>query len=632
MGHGQLARTYNGELTVGNYKGNASYGYNVINGDTILNGPFRIKKTNLDDLLNKQDYAFHFSGAYQNNYPTGNWKFQFGEFQSSNESQVVDYQYRVVVNGTQEEAAGAMVQGKPDGNWVYSVHTIEDSEVSQVLFKSNINFDKGVPQKNFRIENDSLTLAGRFLRNGLAHDEWSLYASYGFGASENWVFNNGVLNRIDQETDGDTRAIGIYVDHSGQFATINLDSRFIKALEVYQFAKTKSAGPLGGKMQNLLAQNAGYYKKIDTILSELGESAFLPEFKVKVPYFPFSASDKALINEIRDNYKRAKEISTEFLEDTQLNILKLSNLDAAYHYEVIRHLSDNFLTPIGRLLTFQNDRVIEFARTESLIENVWSNSDRSPKFQVTVHTDTASTKIFELQANGAIDFSKNDLVTAKEIAASVHQSLVMIKDDLNQTLLNEQRQQEVIAIEEQLIAKRNLLQAYVDSTTTTSPASISKALNRLKAHTDTSLSEYSGLNGINEKLVAGKALKECYDELLVLAKNIADFPEQERVINEKYQDRIWNPFMANLMDEEVKKRITAAYRKILLPHFLEQAQDGFKCNKAHQLNTLIKATNQRMLELRVESTGKLERKLRKVTEPNIVFELFGLEPIKNEQQ
>ena len=89
--------------------------------------------------------------------------------------------------------------------------------------------------------------------------------------------------------------------------------------------------------------------------------------------------------------------------------------------------------------------------------------------------------------------------------------------------------------------------------------------------------------------------------------------------------------MATLMDEEVKKRITSAYRKILIPYFLEQVQSDLECQKIEGLNLLMKDTYQRMLELRVENTSKLERKLRKVTNPQIVFELIGLQPISKQQ-
>ncbi|GMN08907.1 hypothetical protein MTsPCn9_06370 [Croceitalea sp. MTPC9] len=624
---------YKGPLTVGKYKGDADYGYKLIEGDTVLNGSFNLKKANLDSLLKKQDYSFDFAGNFQNNYPTGYWKFQFGEFQSNNQSQVIDYQYRVAINGVQEKTSGKIVKGKPNGSWTYTVSKIEDSKVSQTLFKSSIDFNNGVPQKSFRVENDSLILAGRFLRNGLAHDEWSLYDSFGTGASENWIFSNGLLNQIQTEIDGDSKNETIYGTFSGTTKTINLDEKYIKAIAIYQFANSGFDNTVGGKMQQLLAQNAAYYKKIDDILSELGESSFLPEFKVKVPYFQLTEEEQQQLVLISENYEAANAISTSFLADTQLNILKLSDNNAAFQYEIIKKIAEDFLKPIGKLLGYNDQDIIEFAPRQQLIQKLWSSGKPSATIDVVIVSDTTNNtnRSFSLDTKEEFDFSNNDLGSLVQLSLYARESLSSIKNKLEERLTNEKRQQELVSIEEKLIAKQKELHIRIDSSANNSPSSIKKALNILKEHSDEALSSYSSLSKIESKLIKAKELSSCYDQLNVLAENIIKLPEQEETIKIKYQDRIWNPFMATLMDEEVKKRITSAYRKVLVPYFLTHAQEEFKCKDAKALNVLMKDTYQRMLELRVENTSKLERKLRKETDPLKVIALFGLQPIKKEQ-
>ncbi|MDT0607588.1 hypothetical protein [Croceitalea rosinachiae] len=624
---------YQGPLSVGNYTGDANYAYRIIDSDTLFDGPFRLKRANLDALLQKQDYTFDFSGSFQDNYPNGFWKFQFGQFQSNNESQVVDYQYRVAISGVQEEASGNIVLGKPDGSWIYSVNKIEDSKISETLFKSSIIFDKGIPQQNFRIENDSLILAGRFLRNGLTHDEWSLFDSSGIGVDESWFFNDGLLQKIRIESSGSIDETPIYDNYAGQTKIINLDSRYIEALAIYQYAILNSDRPVGGKMQSLLAQNARYYKKIDDILSELGESSFLPEFKVKVPYFPFSKEEEQQINQILADYNAAELISKSFLEDTQLNILKLSDQEAAFKYEVINQISNDVLNPLKQLVLFINNKVLEFAPRKNLLESLWNETKPKSEFNIEVALDSVKiNRTFKLQSSNTIDFSVFDLKTMQNISTTILANLEAIKAELNQTLLNEKRQQELIALEEKLILQRNEMHNYIDSVGVESSGNIKRTLNSLKKHADNALSNYSALTELNTKLSAGQKLLSCYLQINKLAKNIAQLPEQEDTIKEKYKDRIWNPFMATLMDEEVKKRITSAYRKFIIPYFLKHAENEFECNQVNQLNDLMSMTYQRMLELRVENTSKLERKLRKVTDPIVVLELFELQPLTTDQE
>lgn len=618
---------YKGELTVGRYQGNADYGYTVIDGDTLLNGSFRLKKTNLDSLLKKQDYSFDFSGSFLNNFPNGAWNFRFGEFQSNNKSQVIDYQYRVAVSGVHEEARGLILKGKPDGNWIFELSKIEDSKVAQTLFKSNITFDNGIPQKNFIIENDSITLAGRFLRNGLAHDEWSLYKSYGLSASENWLFSNGVLNQIETELDGAVTITPVYGKYSGDTKTINLDKKYVQAIALYQSANANAVVEKGGEMQRLLAENAAYYKKIDAILSELGESSFLPEFKVKVPYFPLTDDENQLLNLIKTNYKTSKEISTSFLEDTQLNILKLSNQDAAFNYEVIKKITKDFLNPISKLLAYQNQEITEFAPRNQLFSRLWTSEKPSTTIEVNVVMGVTNTvQTFSLDSKEEFDFTSTNLESLVQLSEYALQCLTSIENKLKTKLTNSKRKQELIIKEEELIAQQKTLQSLIDSVIVDSPSTIRTVLNKLKKHSEESLVSYALLTDLEPKLLKAQKLLVCYQQLEVLSKNIAKLPEQEEAIKERYKDRIWNPFMATLMDEEVKKRITTVYKRVLVPYFLEQVKEDFRCSKAADLNILMKNTQQRMLELRTENTSKLERKLRKINDPLTVFELLGIQP------
>ena len=628
----QENQRYQGQLNVSGYIGVADYTYLLANGDTILNGPFRLRKANLDALLQEEDYSFDFSGSFKNNFPTGTWKFQFGTFQSNNESQVVDYQYRVAISGIQEKATGNMLNGKPDGTWLYSVDKIEDSEITKTLFKSDITFNNGVPQRNFKIENDSLTLAGRFLRNGLAHDEWSLFETTGLGAAENWFFNDGVLQSIQNDVNGNIITNIVYKNIPRQTKTINLDTRYIKAITAWQSLENIANPVVTSKMQNLLAENATYYKKIDGILSELGESAFLPEFKVKVPLFPLTAMEQQKLDSIQSQFNATKEISSSFLENTQLNILKLSDAEAAYLYGVVAKINQDFLNPIGQFLAYKNENILEFLPKEKLIKNLWVKGKPKTQINVQVVIDSVtSNQNFELNEAADFDNSSNTIHTVQQLIEYASLSLAEVKTSLGKKLVNEQRQQELVKLEEGLITKDKVLQQFIDSANTVGTNKQQKALLQLKKIADTKLSYYSSIENIKLKLDAAQKLSACYEQFFDLAQSIVALPKEWVRIQETYQDRIWNPFMATLMDEDVKKRITGAYRKVLIPSYLDSIDTELTCKEASELNHLMKSTHQRMLELREENTSKLERKLRKKTDPKVVLKLFGLATEKEQK-
>jgi hypothetical protein len=622
---GQETLHYAGPLKVGKYKGEAGYDYKVVGKDTLLNGPFLMERSNLEALLENEDSSFLFSGTFRDHYPTGFWRFQFGEFQSNSQSQVIDYQYRVLVSGTQEEASGTLKKGKPDGSWTYTVNRIKDSEVEQTLFKSNIVFENGIPQRSFRIENESSTLVGRFLRNGLAHDEWSLYVTDAVEAVESWFFNDGVLERIQNRENDETKVMQMSGNTMAQRKTINLDARYINVLQL-QLSASDTLNVFERGMPKLLAENAQYYKKIDNILSELGESAFLPEFKVEVAYFPLDPLETVQLDSIKTHFGKSKLISESLLNSTQLNILKLSDEEALFLYSIVSTISENFLNPIEKVVGYHEQGILEFVTRDQLIHKLWPKGKPSTKIEVGKETDGAgSRKTFELPNAERFDFDGNTMSSIEQLAQYAAFSLDSVQQLLNNKLTKEQRQQELIALEEELIAQSNGLNRLIDSVDNNATGVNRDALMQIKAIADTSLSRYSALEEVTTKFNYARELVDCYTQLKALTEAIVVLPTQWEEIQQRYQDGVWNPFTATVMNEEVKKRITGAYRKVLVPYFLEWVQSDLSCDNANELVLLMQGTYRRMIELRDEETSKLERKLRKEQDPKMVMQLFNIQ-------
>ncbi|MGB7395528.1 MAG: hypothetical protein WA913_14150, partial [Pricia sp.] len=402
-------------MQVGEYRGEADYTYRIIEGDTILDGPFVMQKSDLEALLNEEDASFLFKGAFQDDYAHGPWRFQFGAFESESESQVVDYEYRVLISGVQEEATGNLEAGKPDGEWNFTVNRIKDSEIESTLFKSTIRFENGIPQRNFKIENENSTLVGRFLRDGLAHDEWSLYTTNGLGATESWQFEEGVLTSITVENDGGITSIPIYGANIRPTKTITLDSRYINALQLQQ-NPADSTSIFDTQMPLLLGENAGHYQKIDGILSELGKSSFLPEFKVKVPYFPMDSTATAQMDSIAIQYKKSQAISDSLLNNSQLNLLKRSDVEALFLFETVKKLSAEFLEPLDKIVTYYQEDILEFAPLSQIISRTFPNGKPSKEIQIEKNGNVQVRRTFILPDAERYNFEGNELTSVAQLS------------------------------------------------------------------------------------------------------------------------------------------------------------------------------------------------------------------------
>jgi len=82
------------------------------------------------------------------------------------------------------------------------------------------------------------------------------------------------------------------------------------------------------------------------------------------------------------------------------------------------------------------------------------------------------------------------------------------------------------------------------------------------------------------------------------------------------------------MDEDIKKRITTAYIKILEPYFLKQTEESLTCENISALNGNITETYHSVLMLKDKDTKKLERKLKKEKDPLTILELLNVQNTK----
>lgn len=615
----QETQLYNGPYKTKGYSGKASFNYTVTEADTIFNGPFTLQRSSLDALIAEEDNSFLFKGAFNQGTPEGKWLFQFGEFKSNRESEVVDYQYRVLISGTQEEAKGAISNGAPDGKWTITVQQIEDSEQIATLFESDINFDAGIPQQGFSISDKINTLVGRFLRDGLAHDDWSLFSAQGSLGEETWRFKDGVLIAIEKSTKDGTENIPIFEAASPEFKTINLDKDFLKLVAIYEAQHATTPSQVHG-MEKLLAKNADYYAKIHGILTDLGNASFKPDFKVKVPYFAMDSTKIMSFNKAFVTVDSLQKIAKSLLSDSHLNILKRSNEDAMFYYNVLERLQQDYLLPLEQLATLTEQGLVNYISPKELYGHLFASGAPQKDFIVLVDSKQESKeREFTLPNADAYDFNAAHLDAILAIYGFSKEAVGSTVSELQKILRIEKGEQVLVALEEELIAQQKQIETLIDSLP---KDKWTNAIGHINKKMEQGLTDYAKLVANDSKLTFAQNQKECNTKFLLLAQQLAAMPAQQETITQTYLDPVWNPFMATVMEEEVKKRITTAYKKVLVPYFLSSTNAAMDCDTAAQLAQDLEFTHKSMLALREKETKKLEKKLKRENDPKTVLQLF----------
>ncbi|MGB3145012.1 MAG: hypothetical protein WBB24_12970 [Maribacter sp.] len=627
--YGQETQNYVGPLTVGNYTGKANYDYYITETDTVYDGRFQMQRSNLETLLTKEDASFSFSGEFNKGIPEGKWKFQFGKFKSDSQSTLVDFEYQVLISGTQEEGSGRLKKGVPDGPWTFTLHRIKDSEKVATLFKSTFDYENGLPQKNFQIQNDSSTLVGRFLRNGLAHDEWSSFATQAIDDSEHWLFENGLLKQIKWIKGTQSKEIPVYTKNGSTLKTVTLDNQYLQVIKAYLSLKGEDLEEKGD-IPLLLSLNSTHYDRVDKILNQLGTAAFQPNIKVQVPFYPLNPNQISQLDTIVKDVEIATDLSQSILTNSHLNILKRSDLETRYQFNAAAAISDSYLIPLKKLVDYKNNDILENLELSKVILKLWEN--KVPETNMEIFLDSVNPpRSFELSNAKNFDFSGNDLKAVGQMASYARLSLENIKNALSDEIDSEQRLQTLSGLEKELISLSEAIAVAMDSSSQNLPEQHMKALQAIKDFTENSLSTYAGLEDLAEKLAYGTATKTCFEQLLQLTNTIKALPEKQKDITSLYTDSIWNPFMATLMDEQVKRRITSAYSETLVPYFLNQISTSLDCELASTVTENIVYTQNRIITLRDKDTHKLERKLRREKQPKQILELLH-KPIADKKQ
>jgi len=625
VNYGQPSSRYSGPLEIAGYSGNSVFFYMISGGDSIRQGPFEFRSTDINALLADTDKYAAISGQFSNDQPAGDWSFHFGTYEQGRGVSVQNTFYQVDVSGERHIARGRLSEGKPDGRFIQTVEILENSVVTSTPFSSSFTFSKGIPQSSFQIQNDDMTLVGRFLRSGLAHDQWELIGGELAGIQERWTFRNGTLEQIEIRANDEARTIDFNNLVRGESTEINLDARYIRLIELKFGMSSRKGQPFQSGIYALLKENTDHYQKISDILIELGSDEFLPEYKVRADRFPISPAERTYIDSLHSLMAHADQVRTNLDDDSQLQLLELADHETSFLMAAADSLYASFLSPVHKLLDYDEGGILEFVRRQEVVRFL-ELTNEVPRELIINFADSTRTETLLLPSVQS-EPDAPALETTYRISKMAVNQLDSINAILQKRISTEKREQILASLEEELIDAMNKLEEATDSLANGARGQISSEIKNISQVARRFLKEYSALENSEVKVDEARSLINCMEQLEMLASELALLPSREDAIVEVYTDQVWNPFTATVMEEQVKRRILSSYREILIPTTLQEIQTDLSCSNAQALQLKLRLIDQRMIELREEDTSKLERKLKREDDPQKILALFGIKPV-----
>ncbi len=612
---------YSGDYTWGDLQGNATFTYRLVSGDTVFNGPFQMEHSEIDSSYQGDNY-FLVEGNYTEGVPTSGWTLQFGQFQPTGSIRLEDSQFRMQLDGVLHSAKGELVEGKYQGKWIHEVNEIQNSLPGAQLFRSEVLFERGVSQLALQIESGQDILLGRFLRNGLAHDVWTLYASE--QQSEHWHFREGRLEKIVLTEGEASREVTVLPAFNGPTSIINLDPRYLSLLDVFLQLSDQDYSLHGSATAKLLHENSSYYGRIENLLfSEPMMETPVP-FQVKVPYQPLNTVQISDLEKIRTNLSLIDSLHEEINTSSSINIAKVADEDISYWQALIIALSTEYLAPERLLLEYYDREILDFIPSESLWEYLWPASVNRDDLEVQYEIlGTRASHIYQVKSSGQISDNPGATRDIVRTSTSVLHQIDSIRRLLYAKVESGGDIGRFAEMEEQLIEQVQMINGILDSAQVDGQAA--DALENIRTLAIEELTKYSAVTDIDAKEMQGTQALNCLTQCRELAEQISLIPVRWELIQVEYTDRVWNNFTSTVMSEEVKKRITGSYRDILIPYFLEKVNSDLSCTNAGHLLDAFRKSHDKMYDLRFVDTTKMERRLRKASDAKTVLSILGLD-------
>lgn len=621
---------YQGPLQIDKYRGIANYTYQVDQEDTILNGSFSIQSSNLHILHSKEDDFFSINGAFNAGLPVNGWRFRFGNFTAEEGAEFENYLFKVKVSGTQHTAIVNYEQGKPDGEWIHSIRKIEKSQVERTIFVSSSQFEDGVAQGYLRIKNDSLTMLGRFLRSGLAHDTWELNFNKELGRLEEWVFNNGRLEKIVITNDDEAKEeFLIYPEEIEQEKLVNLDHRYLKILALQNHFDSSYYKIVGGKMADLIQENASYYHKIENFIANIKGNASqssAPIFFVKVSHYPLDNQQLENVAILKKNLQIIDSISRKLTVNTRLNILKHSDEEVLFLLSVLEEISENYILPVRRVVSYHEDDLLTYFPMDKLHWPLEINQESAMEIKVSYQDSSGiKNRTYTGPEQEKFNTSNTGISYLLDLNEYALNSVTAIEKRLKGKINSYNVQKELEDLEKILLQEEDSLIFLVDSLNNmVSGIWVNQSLQALKTVAISELTHYAADDDLIAKPENARQLIGCMKSLQVLAVNLAKTPARVEEIKELYTEQVWNPFTATIMKDQVKQRLTDAYVNVLIPYIHQQIENELTCSDPDKYSSLLNTLYDKMIKLRKQDTAKMERKLKNENDPQVILQLFEL--------
>lgn len=628
---GQSLHLFSDSASFFGITGEAEYTYIKNGKQHIKHKGFKFVATPIDSANSSYLQQTTVIGSYSASKKNSDWNFNTTRLLPAKAQRIEGYNVIQSGNGHERNIKASFSDGVATQRWSVYENMIKNGVVSDTIYKASVNFKENRYSGKLISQNKSKKLQGTINENGLLDGEWIFFTNP--ENQETRIYKNGVL--LAQELILDNKKIvlshqnnpGETVDSVHFWEEIELGDLYYKI--IVERAHLLNQGNAEETTKLIHQTNSFIQKSISSfvdynnnyIWSFDDNDSLISNPKIRIKAYPLNEQEIIKLEEAYVMLSKIDSLIQSFLNDPQVEINKHSYEDLAKYYEVFKVYEKELdkLTLLINKLRLPSYRYIDKNKAiPVLFKGV--NYPQHIKY-------TYKDSIKQL----AIDFPAT-LTTENTTITNLHEYILNINkrfDNYSSVILPiieknrkriqiAEREQQLVQLKDSLIGLFSNSYGFLD-------------YNMFHENIGTELIDYVNKtfidyanDSIENRIINIDSTYSCFIAFRQIYSQLTEYPKKMQRLDEKYTREVWSPVTFTYMTEVVKERLYNAFKNNLLEYYMEQLKNNISCAETSSILNEFNTTIDKMNKLRDKDTSEIERKLKRVYDPEEIIRIIML--------
>lgn len=604
-----------------------------------VHGPFLFKAqlpSSIDSQWLKQVI---YQGRYNKGLKEGKWEFEHKHMKPWGLPYLEGVQVVYNAEGEKHKVTGSYLKGVASQKWEVLTERIVPQKPVDTVFYSTVHFADRLPVGPFQSLCDSFSISGNLNDSGFMDGLWVFKQKTGANSfiEEQRYYEGGILTQHVFVADNkrfNVKHVGLDMNpDSGpeSWTEIPVSETYFTLFYETNAGSESDDGPNKVKTDSLIKNSNAFLKNslfsfsqiYDRNIWDITTQVQTPELpKVKVKKTRQSEAYLSKISESLKKLTQNQKVLNGFVTNPQVDISRYNNREIANYYYAFQVLL-NQTEIIERVLLKLQQPVYAYLNSEELLQFLLKEGIVYPNELVYEFEGEQIRETFEfpqpLESSKVTFQSFFDHI--QDLAKVIQGNYKQIEPVLQRII----KRSSIAGKEDELLQKRDSIVKLFDN------AALRKNFNAY--HQDLALDVQYFVNeafktyaqkDIEERLGTTGDMISCFDTVLLLYEHLAQLPNKIASVDDLFTREVWSPVTYTYMTEIMKERVYRAYKSYLLPFVIQEIRENLNCTNLYSKSMNIVKLHNGMYELRDRDTGKEERELRRVTNPQRILEILNI--------